>query len=350
METRKIQRVSSGTLTVSLPKGWAEAQDIGFGTVVNLHTHLDGVLVIQAREREDDGTRRATVPIDHDDPARLERTLRAAYAAGFEAVTLTAAEGFTADQRRAVGRVANSLAGVTVADEAEDWVTVRTLLDSTDVSVRQSVRQLRFVALSMHRDATAALVGDAPVEGFDDRDDWADRLFAMVDRHLGRSLVRLDEVDALGLARPELFELRTTARELERVADHAERIGALAADLDEAAVVPVADEFPVLAETARSAVEDGVSVVLGDADCARAHRALAARDEVRAGVDALDRRLFEAAASDYRLTHALDSLRRTAEHGATIAELGIRTAIRRGESAALDAGGGTGVGMPGADG
>jgi len=336
METRKIQTVGGGTYTVSLPKEWAEANGVAAGTEVHLHAHIDDLLVVELGEREDDA-RRAAVVVDSEDPDRLERALRATYAAGFEEVAFRSETAFTRDQRRVVEDAAGTLVGVALADESESLLTVRTLLDPDEVSVGQSVRQLQFVALSMHREATAALTCEGGAEPLPDRDDEADRLFRMVDRHFARGLSRLAEVDALGLTRPELFELRTTARELERVADHAERVAAVAAAVDE---VPAsaADDIEALGERSRSVVEDAVSAVLGDADLDAAHRALADRDDVRERASTVDRRLFEAADADYRLARVVDSLRRTAEHGGNVAELGLRSALRRGERAETGAG------------
>ena len=333
METRKIQQVGGGTYTVSLPKGWAEAEGITAGTVVDLHTHIDVLIGVQVRAGEDAPTCGVDVRVDHESAERVERTLRAAYAAGAEEVVLDAATAFTDDQQRVIERVCRDLTGVTVAEASPARASVRTLLDAEEVSIRQSVRQLRFVALAMHRDATAALLGEAPAHGTD-RDDQADRLFALIDRHFARGLARLAEVDALGLTRPELFELRTTAHELERVADGAERIATLAGEKEGSVPEPVADEVRPVARAARSVVDDAVDAVVGDAAVEDAHRALDARDRVRVEVDALDRRLFEDEAGDYRLARALDALRRTAERGGTVAELALRAAIRRGELSA----------------
>jgi phosphate uptake regulator len=331
METRKIQKVGSGTFTVSLPKEWAQSEDVTTGSVVNLHTHLDGLLVVQTQEREDATTERIDFRIDHDDPGRLERVVRAAYAAGCRTVALEATEAFTDAQRQVVSRVVRGLVGVTVAEASEERIVVRTLLDPNEVSIRQSVRQLCFVALSMHRDATAALTGETTAENLTDRDDQADRTYAMVERHFSRGVSRLDEIDALGLSRPELFELYVTARELERVADHAERIADVAATVEEGPSTGVAEGVTALAEAARTAVEDAVSVVVDGTGVETAQSALAARDRVREDVNALDRRLFESSEADYRLTHALASLRRTVEHAGNIAETGLRASIRRGE-------------------
>lgn len=336
METRKIQQVGGGTYTVSLPKEWAELADISAGSVVDLHTHIDGLLVIQAHDGGQDATPALDVCVPYDDHACVERRLRAAYAAGAREIRLDAPDGLTDAQRRIIDRVTRNLTGVTVAEETETSITVRTLLDANEVSVVQSVRQLQFVTLSMYRDALAALTGETTVDRPEDRDDQVDRLYAMIERHFERGLARLDEVDALGLTRSELFELWATARELERVGDHAERIATVAGQLDDPVDDQLAADIEAVAETAQAVVTDAVSVVVDDAGLDGARRALEGRDQVRSDVTDLDRRLFEASDADYRLTRVLDSLERTAEHGGNVAELGLRRLIRDGDLSAPD--------------
>ncbi|WP_242493374.1 AbrB/MazE/SpoVT family DNA-binding domain-containing protein, partial [Haloarcula hispanica] len=183
METRKIQTVGGGTYTVSLPKEWAESENCTAGTTVNLHTHIDGLLVIQTPESQTTARNRVELEAGTDDPAEIEQLLRAAYAAGVESVVLEVPDGYTDEQLRAIERVTRNLTGVTVAEETETQVTVQTLLDAGEVSVRQSVRQLQFVALSMHRDAMAALTTGTTSDRWADRDEQADRLHAMIDRY-----------------------------------------------------------------------------------------------------------------------------------------------------------------------
>ncbi|WP_246989305.1 phosphate signaling complex PhoU family protein [Halorientalis marina] len=329
MEQRKVQQVGGGTYTVSLPKRWAERTGITAGKTVHIDVHGDEQLVIEPESPADDATSRVQLTVGDEPPNRLERTVKAAYAAGFEELVLQAPEGFSSAQRQAVEQVASGFVGVALTTETETELIVRALLDATEVSVRQSVRQLRFTALSMHRDAMAALVDDeAPPAA--DREDEADRLYAMIDRHFGRGLSRLDEVDALGLSRSELFELRTAARELERVADNAETIGAVAAAVDTLPDALPADKLRVIGRDALSVVERGTAVVVGDGDTDVANDALETREATRSAVEALDRELADPA-GDYRLGRALDALRRTVESGGTIAELGLRAATRRGE-------------------
>jgi phosphate uptake regulator len=327
METRKVQQVGGGTFTVSLPKEWAEAEGVTSGTEVEIHTHIDGTLAVRTAAREGAVDGAVTAPVATSEPAAVERAVRAGYAAGATELRLEAETGLSTDQRRALERAGRSLTGVAIDEGAsEGTVTVRTLVDPGEVSVRQSVRQLRFVALSMHRDAVAGLDGDGMANP-GDRDDQADRLYAMVERHLTRGLARLEELDALGLTRVELFDLWAVARELERVADHAERVARVAAGVE--GHPEAAGAVDDLADQARAVVGDAVGLVVDEPSLDAAHEVLSARDRVRAEAVALERRLFEAAGADYRLARVLDSVSRTAEHGGNIAEVGLQRALRR---------------------
>jgi phosphate uptake regulator len=216
----------------------------------------------------------------------------------------------------------------------EERIAVRTLLDAGEVSVPQSVGQSKFVALSMHRTASAALVGETACvpDRLFDRDDEVDRLFRMVARHFNRSLVELGEIDDLGVDRWELFAYRETVRQLERVADHAVDVVRTADRLSSPPTGDVAGELRAVADDARTTVDDATAVVLSDAPVARAHEALdgyrAARDRIRA----LEERLRDdAPAVDPLVFRALGSLERTAANGANVARTALRATTRKPE-------------------
>jgi len=329
METRKIQRVSNGTYTVSLPREWAEDQGLSAGAVVDLHTHIDGLLVVQtADERE---AARIDLTISDETATQLARILRAAYTTGALEIHIEADGEFTGEQRTALRSVTRAMAGVTVADESESHVEIRNVLNSEEVSVRQSVRHLQFVALSRHREATAALLGDGPASTVADSDNRGDRLHGMVERYFVRSLSRLDEVDSLGESRPELFQFYEMAAELAHVATHADRIASAAADVDEPIGADLAAEIDAVATQARDAVETAVDATFAP-DPDAVWSVFEARDDVRATAESIDRRLFEAADADYRTTNAVERIRRTADCAGRIATVGLRSAIREGHT------------------
>ncbi|ATW88898.1 phosphate uptake regulator [Halohasta litchfieldiae] len=329
METRKIQSVGGGTYTVSLPKSWSESEGVTPGETVNVHQHRDGILAIQTQETDSNGPVQSTVRVAHEETARLEQTLRAAYAVGIKELRLVAATEFSADQRRIVDAVAKKLTGVSVVEASETEITVQVLLNRDEVSVSQSVRQLKFIALSMHETAIESLTTGSNAAYVATRDDQVDRLYAMIDRSFARALARLDEVDALGYSRPALFELWETTRELERVADHAEGIATTIPAVDDSVPDPALDEIRSFGQAARTLVDDAVAVIVGDAGAETAHETLLARDEL---CEQIERYTPRGSTTDgSQLRPVLHRVRRTAEHGGNIAELGLQNAVRHGE-------------------
>jgi len=332
METRKIQQVGGGTYTVSLPKQWATAADIEPGASVALHTHIDGTLVVQTGTGDTASREPLRLSVDDADPERIEHVLRAAYAAGMGTVELDGGTELTDAQRRAVERTTRELTGVTVTESTEQTVQIRSLLDAEEVSITQSVRQLQFAALSAHREATAALT-DPDAAPPREADGQTTRIYRMVERYFQRGLDSLAVMDALGLTQPELFVRWVTARELDSVTDDAERIAEVATRVEAPVEGPFAEEFDDLAERARETVTDAVGVVVdgGGLDVAcRVHRDCT---ELRSELEALDRELFEREGADYRLAHAVDALRRTLEHAAAVAEMGVREHLRESRDA-----------------
>jgi phosphate uptake regulator len=328
-ETRKIQKVGGSTFSVSLPKSWAEARGLSAGSLVTVAAHPDDVLVVQPGE--DDGAAERTVTIEHDDPERLEHVVRAAYAVGLDQLRIEATEQLTREQRRAVGRVTDALPGTTVVAEQRDHVVVRVLLDGEEVSVEQSVRQLAFVASSMHREALDALAGETPADAVD-RGAEADRLLALVDRHSQRGLTRTAPIDARGPAPADLVELRATARELQQVAADAVRLGEIANETEVAEDEQDAEapDPTTLGERAREIVERATGAVVDDAGVDAARSALADHGALAEDV-AHGERALRTGDADYRLIQAVEHCRRTADHGAAIARLALRGALRRGE-------------------
>jgi phosphate uptake regulator len=331
METRKIQKVGGSTFTVSVPKQWASEFGIEAGSEVFLSTHIDGTLVVQGSRDGGSVLERAVLEVADPTPETIHRILEAAYDAGFETVELRADAPFGADQHRAVTAVTRRLVGMEVLATTEDRIAVRTLLDAGEVSVPQSVGQSKFVALSMHRTASAALVGETSCvpDRLFDRDDEVDRLFQMVARHFNRSLVELGEIDDLGVDRWELFAYRETARQLERVADHAVDVVRIADRLSARPPEDVAGELLAIADDARTTVDDATAVVLSDAPVVRAHEALEGYRTVRDRVRTLEERLRDdAPIEDPLVFRALGSLERTAANGANVARTALRTTTR----------------------
>jgi phosphate uptake regulator len=311
---------------VPLPAADVQPAREAAGSQLVVAPHDDGSLTVRVSDLGSERRGgRARLDGGDRDPAR---TVGALYVAGFDEITLTGT--FDPSARRAIRETARRFAGLTVAEESEEEVVLRCPMDSGDVSVRQTTIQLQFVALSMYREATGALTADSPSGvAVGERDDEADRLFALVRRQFQRALTDLGEVQAMDASRSELFDYYAVARNLERVADHAEKLAGIAGEAS-----PPEGRRGAVEDAARRAgrvVEDATSVTLGDGDPATAGRALDDRDELVAELEALDRALYEDGGDGgYRLGVAVDSIARVAEYGGNIADVGIQAAAREG--------------------
>lgn len=332
METRKVQRVGGGTYTVSLPVDWAQEHGLEAGGTAYLFTHRDGSLVVRWTEKEHSELASTRVELGDSDPRTAERMLRAAYTTGFRRITLCTRDGITSDQRRAIETCTRSLAGVEIAEETDLRITVRGLLDAGDVSIRQSTLQLRFITLSMHETAIAYVAGETTEsDHLINRDEEADRIFRLISRHFNRALLEFGELDQLGITRPGLFEYYFTARQFERIADHAVKIARCVQRTDHHIPEELSAEVRAIGADARQVVEDASDAIINGAGASTepAQQALDRCEQVCQAARRLDRTsLHRTPADAYVLTRVLDSLIRTAKYGGNIAELQLRTSLR----------------------
>lgn len=330
METRKVQQVGGGTYTVSIPVQWANDHDVGAGDTAYLYTHRDGSLVLRWDEKENSRLAVTDVELVESDPSVAEHVLDAAYTAGYDRIVFRASGGLTAEQRRTISDRTRTLSGVNVTEETDTHVTVRGLLDAGDVSIRQSVLQLRFTALAAHDAAMDAFAGAATDVGHVvERDREADRIARLVDRHFNRALVDMDEVDQLGLSRRRLFEYDAATRHVRRTAVNAVEIANVARRTDTEPPDDVTAELRAVHSGVRGVVENATEALVdGDARSV-AHAAREQRADVRQDAEGLERALVERAASTTpSVVRVLDRLRRTADCGAAIADLALQASLR----------------------
>jgi len=328
MERRKLQQVGGGTYTVSVPKEWAEAQSLSTGSMIHIYPRTDGSLVVRTEETERGSLTETDVRIESDDFAAVKAEFSGAHAAGFDTVSVETSESFTEGERHAIEEATRGLIGMEVTEEGEAGITVRNLLDASEFSVRQSVVQLQFVALSALRRATTALVeddGDA-VEQLRERAAEADRLRDVIERRFYRSLSSFEELDRLGCTRTELFDYYATAEELAGIVERSVGLARAAASLSGPLPEAVGAEIEAASGTVRSGSEDAAAAAL-EADRENARDVLGNCENARGAIAAAERRVedaFEGSPDRAALLRALDHLSRIVDAADAIAAVAIR--------------------------
>ncbi|WP_336326498.1 PhoU domain-containing protein [Halovenus sp. HT40] len=337
METRKVQLSGGTTYTISLPKSWAQEHSIEAGSTLRLYPNGDGSLLVETQTDRSVEQRTTTVDISTDSDHAIRQRIRAFHAVGFDEVTLLDRAGHSSEQRSVVEESLTGLSGFEMLEAGDTRTRLTNLIDADNVDVRKSTLRLRLVVLGMHRDAVTAVLNDDETlaKRVIDREREADKLFAMVTRHFRRALTDLQEVEKLESSRDELFEYYYISRQFERIADHAEKISQFTLDSEVTIPTDIREEIEALASRSRHIIDTAADVILANGDFEGALDALTARDKLQTESGDLDKQLYthEDPAEAYVVGLILDSLRRTAEYGANIAEIGIEQVARNSENA-----------------
>jgi phosphate uptake regulator len=327
METRKVQLTGGTTFTVSLPKAWATEQGLNPGSILYLYPHDDGSLLLESEAETTTGDRETTIDLCSANETSVRQTIQALYVSGFDSITFVDTTGEASEYQSVVSDAVSRLIGFEIMKATPDQIQVDNLTDADSVSIRKTTLRLRLIAFSMHRDAISAVVEEDCNLAMQviDRDDEVDKLLALVSRYFQRTLTNLQEIEQLGISRTELFEYYYVARQIERVADHAEKIAARVHMETLEMPTPLEEEFTSLGNRSRRLVERASDTILMDSHISGAYDTLETRDAIVHRVNQLDRKLYEMDMPDaHDLGLILDSLRRTADYGGNIAEAAIR--------------------------
>jgi phosphate uptake regulator len=327
METRKVQVTGGSTYTVSLPKDWATDNGIEGGSVVEFHAEDDALLLTPRQEEE---KVEGTLDITGLEKDELMRAVVTMYVSGFDIITLETAQ-VTASQRRTIRDATQGLVGLEVIGETSERVRLQDLLDSSELSMHNAITRMQLVSTTMLADAVTALVEDDDDLAVDviQRDDDVDRLWSMVSRVFRSVLRDPSAAAAIGLDRETCFDYHSSARQLERIGDHAAKIAThaetLGAPPDDAVTA-----IEALHEESTGIIELGMEALLEDESDHATRLANDAREQV-GGIDELSRAVDdEIRELDPQQAQLLglvvDSLSRSADYGGNIAETALQNA------------------------
>ena len=322
---RKLQMTGGSTYTVSLPKTWAKAHALEPGMGVDVFPR-PGWVAIRLAETD---RHPPSVSIDATtrDPDELVRWVTAAYIAGSERISIESIEN--GDQRTAVRNAIRGLVGIEIQEETETTIEAWTMLDIHDLSAVQTINQMELMSVDMHEKAIhAAISGDRDLAtAVASKDDNIDRLFALICRIFQRSVVNISiPIQQNGLS---TFEFYSAARQLERVADHAEKIANTAQLIESSPPEDLVSDIDQLGAESREIVERSLASLLEKHNSQQPNAIFADGQSTIDAAQALDRRMYEVGFDDaYLYGTVVDSIIRTTEYGLNIAELAVQASLR----------------------
>jgi len=230
VESRKIQKVGAATLTISLPKAWAEQRNLKKGDQVFLVEEGGGLKVLPGPAVEDRRRSATEFVVDADlcdPPGMLERVVVGNYVLGREKIIVRSAVRLRSEHQDEIRRAMRRLMGLGIVEESPQKVTLQCSLDPTNYPLETLIKRLYSLGATMLTESIEALVtSDAGLaEDAMKREDDADTMYWLILRLVLSA--QLDEalVEQLGLrSRLEIPGYRVIARDLEKVADHCHAI------------------------------------------------------------------------------------------------------------------------------
>jgi len=229
VELRKVQRTSSGTFFVCLPKGWAERVGLDRGSVVAISELGDGRLALDAKY---DVEREPRVAVIAPSPF-LDREITGKYLLGYDVIRVVAEDRISPEDRECVKAASSGLVGLEIVEEDYSKIVLQCLLEPSTFPPEKILRREYAIAAGMHRDAVRAFVGGDVhlARNVVARDVEVDRLYFLLVRIL-RTVVQSPGLgEGLGVRAIDCLDYRLMASLVESVGDLSVEVAEKAVEL-----------------------------------------------------------------------------------------------------------------------
>jgi len=314
---------------VSLPKTWVNDVGLRASDPVAVLVQPDSSLLIVPRRdirapSRSEAILEAPQGLDKD---FLLRHFISYYLAGYDTIRITLGRSDAALRGFIREGIRRKLVGVEIIEESSGGILTQCLSGYVDLPLKKALERMAIIAGGMLADSVAVLQGGGKGLATEvvERDDEVDRFYHFLLRQLNIAVRDRSVIQEIGLTSTrDCLGYRLVVKSVERVADHAAGIAQQAEQLQnlpEPAVKRITD----MTTMARKVFDSSISALLR-LDGKTAEEAIAkAKDVVqmegKLSSEVLAPRMSGSQVASMKLM--LESIRRTAEYGADIAEVAI---------------------------
>ncbi len=324
MEIRKVQRSGGSSLIVSLPKKWVDATNIQKNDPVGLIIQSDGTLLVTPNTTGEQVQRKKIFTVDAGtDHTLILRELVGAYISGYTEIMIRSRHRLPVKIIEQVRNFTAMSIGQEIVEETDTEITVKDLLNPTEMPIENTLRRMGVIVTKMSGDAITALrIRDRSLaSSVIARDGDVDRLQWLVARQV--NLIYSD----VNLSRRMDIPIATAsgyiqiAKIIERIGDHATKIAQNAVELT---------DFPIendIFESIQRAERDAMAIFRATMEAFHSND-LEKANAIIAQTESLEKRCREInrMALSFEMAHAIhfvyiaDSLRRMGDYSTDICE------------------------------
>lgn len=222
MDLRKVQRTSSGTFFVTLPKHWAERVGLDKGAVLSVAESIDGRLYLNSQYDRERKPLSAVIRPTH----YLSREIVGKYLLGYDEIRVEAKTNISSEERKLIKETSTRLVGLEIVEESYSRIVLQCLLEPTASSPEKILRREYNIAASMHRDGvTAFLEGDSNLaQNVIARDVEANRFYFLLVRTLRSVIQNPNTCEKFGIRSIDCLDYRLCGSLVEAIGDRATEI------------------------------------------------------------------------------------------------------------------------------
>ncbi|MHA1264005.1 MAG: PhoU domain-containing protein [Candidatus Helarchaeota archaeon] len=227
-ETRKVQITGGGSsYIITLPKKWVEEHKIEKNDPIGILIQSDGTLLITTKKIGDQSRRTKEIDVTNiTDQKYLFRLLIGAYIMGYSIIEIKSANEIDSSLRECISNFTLATIGPEIMDETIKSITIKNLINPTEMPFPNTLNRMYLLTKSMHIDAIKALEVEDTAMAFEvaNRDSKVDRLHWLIARQA--NLVMQDTILSKEmLVTPEQANYYfVISRIIERIGDHAVKI------------------------------------------------------------------------------------------------------------------------------
>jgi phosphate uptake regulator len=227
VEIRRVQITGGASFVVTLPKEWAEGQNLKKNDPVGMTVQPDGTLLVS--KNTTDEIIQQIKEIDCNtigDPAFLFRMLIGTYIMGFNMIRLTSKPAFPPFVRSVVRDFTQMTIGQEVVEETDTVIVIKDLLNPSEMPFDNTIKRMFVIVKNMHKDAITALEthNKTLAEDVIKRDIDADRLNWLIARQSNMIMLHASLSRKMGISPDMAMHYYLISRIIERIGDHAVRI------------------------------------------------------------------------------------------------------------------------------
>jgi len=231
-ERRKIQLTGRTTYTVSLPKKWILLNQLKKNSPLLIREETDGSLSIKPPTLNTQETaQEAYLHVSpKESPDALIRKTVASYLVGYNFIHVEGHNGqqLSSRQRSSLKTFArNLLVGTEIVTDSPTELTLQVLLSYPELPVQNALRRMSIIAASMHKESMTALekLDYSLAKDVVKSDDDVDRFNRYIIRQLKMAIQNPRIIKEIGLGNArDCLGYRLVTKSVERAADHAVNI------------------------------------------------------------------------------------------------------------------------------